>query len=139
MNSSLANKVGERLCEIDQKIMSLFGFELVSMTADTAVVQMTVRPDMVNIHGYCHGGLVFALADHAFAYACMASNQAGVTLSANVIYSNPAKLDDRLTAVGQVTTAGGRTASCQVLVRNQKDEIVAQYQGVNYRTKQQIV
>jgi uncharacterized protein (TIGR00369 family) len=31
---------------------------------------MTIRDDMVNGHGTCHGGVIFSLADTAFACAC---------------------------------------------------------------------
>ena len=46
------------------------GMELVEIDDGFAVVRMTVRADMVNGHGLCHGGLIAALADSAFAVAC---------------------------------------------------------------------
>ena len=39
-----------------------------------ARVSMVVRPDMLNGHGIAHGGLIFALADSAFAYVCNGGN-----------------------------------------------------------------
>jgi acyl-CoA thioesterase len=40
-----------------------------------ASLRMTVRPDMLNGHQICHGGLMTTLADSAFAYACNAYNE----------------------------------------------------------------
>ena len=37
---------------------------------DYARVSMVVRADMLNGHGFAHGGMIFALADSAFAYVC---------------------------------------------------------------------
>src|SRR6188508_33 len=46
------------------------GMALLDLGPGRAVVAMTVRPDMVNGYQVCHGGLVAALADSAFALAC---------------------------------------------------------------------
>ncbi len=43
-----------------------------------ARVAMVVRPDMLDGHGTAHGGLIFALANRAFAYACNARNEVAV-------------------------------------------------------------
>ncbi|MFK7805032.1 MAG: PaaI family thioesterase [Anaerolineae bacterium] len=137
---ALAVKVGERLSQIDTRVMTLLGIEVVEMTPGRCVAEMEVRDDMVNSHMYCQGGLIFTLADHAFAYACMTENKACVTLSANIIFSNPAVLGDKLKATAAVThDSGGRTASCGVVVTNQDGTLIAQVQGMSYKTKGQIV
>jgi uncharacterized protein (TIGR00369 family) len=43
---------------------------------------MPVRGDMVNGHHICHGGMIFSLADTAFAYACNSYNQNTVASAA---------------------------------------------------------
>lgn len=139
-NETLAQQVGDKLCEIDARVMALLGFELVEIVPGRCIVRMAVRDDMVNSHLYCQGGILFALADHAFAYACMSDNQARVTLSANIIFSNPAKLGDTLTATAAVThDSGGRTASCAVSITNQNDILIAQVQGLSYKAGGSIV
>lgn len=136
----IAKQVGQRLSEIDTRVLTLLGMEVVEITPGRCVAQMVVRDDMVNSHLYCQGGLIFTLADHAFAYACMTNNNACVTLSANIIFNNPAKLGDTLTAIAAVThDGGGRTASCGVTVSNQDKLIIAQVQGVSYKTRNQII
>jgi acyl-coenzyme A thioesterase PaaI-like protein len=50
------------------------GMRITGVRPGWARVVMSVRPDMVNGHGLCHGGLVFALGDSAFAFACNSDN-----------------------------------------------------------------
>ena len=45
------------------------GIELIDQDEGRAVTRMTVRGDMVNGHAMAHGGLIFTLADTAFACA----------------------------------------------------------------------
>ncbi|MEM7799864.1 MAG: hotdog fold thioesterase [Chloroflexota bacterium] len=138
-DNELAEQVRQRLCEADRQLIELLGFEVESLEPGRAVVNMLVRPDMANSGGACQGGLIFALADHAFAYACMSGNRAGVTLSANIIYSNPAMVGSRLTATAVVQNEGGRTGSCSVDVSDQNGILIAQFSGVHYKTKLEIV
>ena len=50
---------------------------------------MTVRADMVNGHGLCHGGLVATLADSAFAVACNSRGVATVAAGFDVTFLDP--------------------------------------------------
>ena len=59
---------------------------------------MTVRPDMVNGHDIAHGGLVFALADTAFACACNSHGPVTVAAGAEIVFVAPARLGDVLEA-----------------------------------------
>jgi acyl-CoA thioesterase len=54
------------------------GISLLAVEPGVARVTMQVRPDMVNGHGICHGGLIFTLADSAFAFACNSHGPATV-------------------------------------------------------------
>ena len=135
----LARAVQERLCELDESVMSLLGLKVALVTPDQAVVTMMVRPDMVNSHGYCHGGLVFTLADHAFAYACCAQNRTGVTLSSHISFLQAAKLGDQLTAVAQLKSLDEDNGWGTVEVTNQEGVITAVYHGTWYRLTTMIV
>src|SRR5215831_7346614 len=54
----------------NDEVSRALGIELIDQGEGRAVTRMTVRPDMVNGHAMAHGGLIFALADTAFACAC---------------------------------------------------------------------
>ncbi|MET0997965.1 MAG: hotdog fold thioesterase, partial [Marmoricola sp.] len=48
----------------------MLGMSILSVGAGSATLAMSVRADMINGWGLCHGGLVASLADSAFAVAC---------------------------------------------------------------------
>ena len=138
-NQALAKQVGASLQKLDKTMFDFLGFELVDITPGRAVISMLVRPEYANSGNVCQGGFIFALADQAFAYACMSGNKVGMTLSAEIIYSAPAHIGDTLTATATVTVDGGRTATCDANVHNQDQRLIAQFRGINYRNHKQII
>ena len=94
-----------------------------------ATAKMTVREDMVNGFNVCHGGLLFALADTAFAFACNAYDRKTVAASASIEFLRPAALGDRLRATAEEEYRGRRGGYYKVRIDNQDDEPVALFQG----------
>ncbi len=90
---------------------------------------MTVRPDMTNGHGNAHGGMIFALADTAFAYACNARNEASVAASASILFLAPAPLGTQLVAEAREEALAGRSGAYSVLVRQRDGAAIAHFQG----------
>jgi len=97
--------------------------------AGTAVTRMTVTDSMLNGFDICHGGLVFSLADSAFAFACNASGRTTVAASASIEWLLPARAGDELVACAQVIHRSGRPGWYDVRVTNQNDELVALFRG----------
>ena len=96
---------------------------------------MTVRPEMLNGHGTCHGGLITTLADSAFAFACNACNELTVASGLSIDFLAPAREGDVLTAEATEVSAKGRTGVYDVNVTNQNGEAVAVFRGRSYRAK----
>ena len=94
-----------------------------------AVATMTVRDDMVNGFDVLHGGLTFALADTAFAFACNAYDLQSFAASAQIEFLRPALRGDVLTATATEDHRGGRSGYYSVAVRNQRDELIALFRG----------
>ena len=67
-DTSLAARCAEAMYARDRASQGL-GIEVVRVDAGEAVLTMRVRDDMIQGHGSCHGGFIFALADSAFAFA----------------------------------------------------------------------
>jgi phenylacetic acid degradation protein PaaD len=86
---ALAAAVGEGMYARDRAAQAL-GIAVDAIEPGAAVCRMTVRDDMVQGHGTCHGGVVFTLADTAFAYACNACNRVTVALGAEITFVAPA-------------------------------------------------
>jgi acyl-CoA thioesterase len=111
------------------------GIEVTSYGAGWARARMTVRPDMVNGHELAHGGLVFALADTAFACACNSWGPATVAAGADITFLRPARLGDVLEAEARVRTRRGRSGIYDVTVRRE-DEVIAEFRGRSTELRQ---
>lgn len=96
-----------------------------------ARIAMTVRSDMLNGHRIAHGGMVFALADTAFAYACNSRNVSTVAQQASIVFLSPAAEGDRLIAEASEMALSGRSGVYQVRVRNQSGDDIALFQGLS--------
>lgn len=90
--------------------------------------RMVVRPDMVNSHGTCHGGMIFALADAVFAVACNSRNRAAVAQFCSIGYMRAATVGDELTAVGMETVQAGQRGVFDITV-SCGDTVVAAFRG----------
>jgi acyl-CoA thioesterase len=108
------------------------GIVLDSYGSGRAVARMRVRRDMVNGHDVAHGGLVFALADTAFAAACNSVAAPTVAAGAEIVFVAPARLDDDLVATAERRTEFGRTGIYDVTVRRGA-EVVAEFRGRSHR------
>ena len=97
--------------------------------AGQAVARMLVRDDMVNGFDVLHGGLTFALADTAFAFACNAYDKLTFAASANIEFLRPAIVGDELTATATEDYRGRRTGYYSVEVHNQRGELIALFRG----------
>jgi acyl-CoA thioesterase len=94
---------------------------------------MPVRPDMVNGHKICHGGLVFTLADSAFAFACNSYGDNTVAAGAAIEFLLPARQGDLLRAVATERWRAGRAGIYEIEVTNQSGAIVALFRGRSHQ------
>lgn len=104
------------------------GIELVAASTGRAVVKMRVRSDMVNGHAIAHGGLVFTMADTAFACACNSWGPVTVASSPEIVFVAPARLGDELSAEPELRTRFGRDGLYDVTVRR-GDDFIAESRG----------
>jgi acyl-CoA thioesterase len=105
------------------------GMRIIEVTPGYAQLAMSVREDMVNGHQICHGGLIFTLADSAFAFACNTYNAVTVAAGATIEFLAPGRLGDELTATAQEQSRSRRTGVYDVTVRNQRGDCIALFRG----------
>ena len=108
-----------------------FGMDLVSVTEGRAEAALTVAPHHANGMGKCHGGVIFALADTAFAFACNSRNRASVAQQNSIVYLAPGEVGDRLMAVAEEAATAGRSGVYDVVVTNQRGEAIAHFTGLS--------
>jgi acyl-CoA thioesterase len=93
------------------------GMEIVEVGPGRATLRMPVREDMVNGHGIGHGGLTFAVADSAFAFACNSYGRPTVASGAEIRFLAPVRQGDDLVAVALERSRTGRVGVYDVTVR----------------------
>jgi acyl-CoA thioesterase len=113
----------------DDKASHALGIEMKVTGVGEASARMLIRDDMVNGLNVCHGGLVFALADTALAFACNAYNNQSFAASCQIEFLRPAKLGDELLAIASEDYRGRRSGYYTVKVQNQRNEAVALFRG----------
>jgi acyl-CoA thioesterase len=94
-----------------------------------ARIRMALRPDMLNGHGIGHGGMVFALADTAFAYACNGRNVRAVAAQASIVFLDAARAGEELVAEAREAALAGRSGVYHVAVRTGDGRAIAEFQG----------
>jgi acyl-CoA thioesterase len=108
-----------------------WGIEIEDAREGYARIAMMVRADMLNGHRIAHGGMIFALADTAFAYACNSRNVSTVAQQASIVFLAPAHEGERLIAEAKEQSLAGRCGVYAVTVRNGKGDTVAVFQGLS--------
>jgi acyl-CoA thioesterase len=132
----LAERVVKTMLERDA-FSAWLGLELLEVRPRYAAVRMVVRADMMNGFGVCHGGVTFALADSAFAFASNTHGRVTVSIDTSITYPAAVTTGDVLTAVATEQSAANRIAFYDVRVTNQDTAVVALFRGTVYRTNRE--
>ncbi|WP_415404910.1 hydroxyphenylacetyl-CoA thioesterase PaaI [Tateyamaria sp. SN3-11] len=107
------------------------GMTITDIGPGTATLTMPVRADMLNGHGICHGGLIFTLADSAFAFACNTYNALTVAQSNQITYLAPGEADETLTATAVEVARQGRSGTYDVAVTGRGGRQIALFRGLS--------
>ena len=113
----------------DDRASKGLGMSLQRVAPGEAVLSMTVRKDMTNGHGICHGGFIFTLADSAFAFACNTYDQRTVAQQCAVTFLQPVREGETLTAHAIERNRAGRGGIYDVTVRDSANKVVAEFRG----------
>ena len=106
-----------------------WGIEIDEAREGYARVSMIVRADMLNGHGFAHGGMIFALADTAFAYVCNGANHASMAAQASIVFLDKVRESEKLIAEAQEVAREGRAGVTRVAVRAGDGRTVAEFTG----------
>ncbi|PKI02097.1 phenylacetic acid degradation protein PaaD [Glaciecola sp. 33A] len=131
-SSELASACAQHMFSTDSLSQSL-GMQIQTVDEGKAVVSMQVKQDMLNGHQTCHGGIIFSLADSAFAFACNSQDQVAVASNCSIDFLRPALIGDKLTAISEVQYQGNKTGVYQTMVTNQNKQLIAIFKGKSAR------
>jgi len=132
--AELAQRVADLMMEQDA-FSQWLGIEFLEVAPAKAVIRMTVRPEMCNGFGVCHGGVTFAFADSAFAFACNTQGNLAVSIENSITYPAAIRPGDVLTATAVEATKSNRILYYHVDVTKQDGSVVGLFRGTGYRTE----
>ena len=135
---ALADATAEAMFSRDRAAQAL-GIKIVRVQPGASLLTMTVRSDMVIGHHICHGGMIFSLADTAFAYACNSYNKNTVASACHIDFLAPAKEGETLEAEAVEQSAAGRTGVYDITVRNNHGKTIALFRGKSYRINGEVI
>lgn len=135
---TLADATAAAMWSRDRAAQAL-GMKIVRVQPGASLLTMVVRTDMVNGHHICHGGMIFSLADTAFAYACNSYNKNTVASACHIDFLAPAKEGETLEAEAVEQSASGRTGVYDVTVRVSGGKTVALFRGKSYRINGEVI
>ncbi len=115
------------------------GMRIEKIAPGAVRVAMIVRGDMVNGHSICHGGIVFALADSAFAFACNSYGDNALAAAASIDFLAPAREGDALTADARELWRARRSGLYEITVSNQRGDRIALFRGRSHRVEGRLV
>jgi len=110
-----------------------FGIKLVDMDEGYSKVEMMFTPDMENILGMAHGGAIFALIDEAFETASNSHGTLAVALNMNITYVSSPSPGSKLVAEAREFSRTQKTASYDIKVVDEKNNLIASCQALVYR------
>jgi len=126
--NELARKVAHGMLA-DEGTGPAWGIAIEEARAGYARLSMLVRDDMLNGHRTVHGGMVFALADTAFAYVCNGRNEKTVAAQASIVFLGSAKEGETLIAEAEEAATAGRSGVTRVTVRTADGRPIAEFTG----------
>ena len=126
--NELANRVAHGMLEAEGTGPA-WGIRIEEARAGYARLSMEVRAEMLNGHRIVHGGMVFALADTAFAYVCNGKNEKTVAAQASIVFLGSANEGETLIAEGEEAATAGRSGVTRVSVRTSDGRPIAEFTG----------
>lgn len=124
----IAERCARSLLANDRAARAL-GIGIEGVAPGFARLCLSVRSDMLNGHGICHGGILFTLADTAFAIACNTYDAVTVAAAAAIDFLGPAHSGDELVAEARELWRSRRSGIYEISVRNQRGETLALFRG----------
>ncbi|MCA8888881.1 MAG: hydroxyphenylacetyl-CoA thioesterase PaaI [Parvularculaceae bacterium] len=114
-----------------EKTSAAWNLKFIDAGEGWARCSMVVREDMLNGLNTAHGGMIFSLADTAFAWACNSRNVATFAQHASISFLSPGEPGETLTADAREDGAAGRAGVYTVRVCGEDGRTVAVFQGLS--------
>ncbi len=114
------------------------GIEVLSIETGSVKLKMKVREEMCNGFGTCHGGVTYAFADSALAFAANSHGSVSLLINASMSYPAPVMPGNEIIATAEEQSLTDKIAIYQVKVAKISGELVGIFKGTVYRTHKEI-
>ncbi|MEP6646502.1 MAG: hotdog fold thioesterase [Saprospiraceae bacterium] len=129
------NRIVEKMYHADA-FSQWLGIERIEERPGFCILQMLVRPEMVNGFGIAHGAITYALADSALAFASNSQGRKAVSIETSINHLKPVHPGDMLRAEAEETSLGNKIAIYHIKVMR-NDDLVAHFKGMVYRKEEE--
>ncbi|MDP6411197.1 MAG: hydroxyphenylacetyl-CoA thioesterase PaaI [Arenicellales bacterium] len=113
----------------DDRCSQMLGMTVDESRPGYARLNMRVRKEMLNFYGNCHGGMIFTLADSAFAHACNTRNHVSVAVSCQVEFLVAVTAGEILIAEAVEQYLLGKNGVYDVRITSNDGGLVALFRG----------
>ncbi len=134
----LAKRVVEKMME-DDLFSQWMKIKVIEIREGYSIIKLELREEMINGLNVIHGGIIFSLADSAFAFACNNRNNLSMALDVSVSFNKAAKPGDLLTAEAKEIHNGRSTGLYLITITNQNNDHVALFKGTCFRTGKTLI
>jgi acyl-CoA thioesterase len=110
------------------------GVEILHVEPARVTLRMAVRQDMTNGFGVCHGGVTFAFADSALAFASNTGGKVTVSIENSMTYPAAVRVGDLLLAEAEREASSRQLAYYRVRVTRGDGAVVALFRGTVFQT-----
>ena len=109
------------------------GIVVEEISEGNCTLSMTIRKDMLNGFGIAHGGITYAIADSALAFASNSHGKQSVSIDTSINHIESLKEGDTITAIAQENSVKNKFGFYNIRVRKE-DTLVALFKGTVYRS-----
>jgi len=112
------------------------GIEIITHGDGFCKLRMTIRHDMVNGFGIAHGGISYALADSALAFASNGGGRKSVSIETSIAHIKPLKPSDTIVAEAKQESESDKLGHYSIVIYKEQDidkKPVALFKGMVFR------
>lgn len=109
------------------------GIERLEENVGYSKLKMTIRPEMCNGFEIAHGGISFAFADSALAFASNSQGKHAVSIESSISHTKPIQSGDTIIATATEKSLSNRIGIYEVRIEKEDGELVALFKGTVFR------
>ena len=124
--------IGDRMMEKDL-FSQWLGIERLEEREGYSKLKMTIRPEMCNGFEIAHGGISFAFADSALAFASNSHGRQAVSIETSISHIKPLRSGDTIIATAIEKNLSNSIGIYEVSINKESGELVALFKGTVFR------